>query len=176
MRIATSLFAISFLILSGSLVSAQERGAPPEGRKKVEVRKSSKADIAKGDINFDDLQFDIEKDAPFNDDLLNDHVKQLNGKKVKLSMEKSQELSEKYQKIDSVGERAYQVVMDLELADTKWKKLYWNHWHPAWLCWMKMNKILVWRWSTLVVALVILRCFLTGTSSTPRWWRLVDNM
>lgn len=52
--------------------------------KGVVERKSSKASKAKGEINFDDLKFDIEKDAPFHDKALNDDVKKLHGKKVKL--------------------------------------------------------------------------------------------
>lgn len=45
----------------------------------------------------------------------------VDGKKVNLSAEKSEALSQKYQDIDDVGEKAYQVVMDLELVDTKWR-------------------------------------------------------
>jgi hypothetical protein len=45
----------------------------------------------------------------------------VDGKKVKISAEKTEELSQKYKSIDDVGERAYQVVMDLELVDTKWR-------------------------------------------------------
>jgi len=46
----------------------------------------------------------------------------VNGKKVKISAEKSKELSQKYEEIDDIGEKAYQVVMDLELVDMKWRK------------------------------------------------------
>ena len=45
----------------------------------------------------------------------------VDGKKVNLSAEKTEALSQKYQDIDDVGEKAYQVLMDLELVDTKWK-------------------------------------------------------
>ena len=55
------------------------------GREKVEVRKSSQADLQKGDITFDDLKFDIEKDEPFDPDKINDTLRFLNGRKVKLS-------------------------------------------------------------------------------------------
>ncbi|TWT98985.1 hypothetical protein Pla100_21510 [Neorhodopirellula pilleata] len=54
------------------------------GRAKVEVRKSSQADLEKGDITFDDLKFDIEKDAPFDEKKLNDTLRFLDGRKVKL--------------------------------------------------------------------------------------------
>ena len=43
------------------------------------------------------------------------------GKKVKMSAEKEEELFQKYKDIDDVEEKAYQVVMDLELVDTKWR-------------------------------------------------------
>lgn len=52
--------------------------------KGVEERKSSQAARAKGEINFDDLKFDIEKDKPFKSNMLNDDVKALDGQKVKL--------------------------------------------------------------------------------------------
>ncbi|EMI56119.1 putative secreted protein [Rhodopirellula sallentina] len=56
-----------------------------EGRAKVEVRKSSQADLEKGKITFDDLKFDIEKDEPFDPSKLTKTLKFLNGRKVKLS-------------------------------------------------------------------------------------------
>lgn len=56
----------------------------PASRTKVEVRKSSESSRAKGDINFDDLQFKIEKDARFKPAMLTDDVKKLDGVKVKL--------------------------------------------------------------------------------------------
>lgn len=52
--------------------------------KGVVERKSSRSARAKGEINFDDLKFDIEKDKPFASGLLTDAVKGLNGQKVKL--------------------------------------------------------------------------------------------
>jgi len=56
----------------------------PDTRTKVEVRKSSQSSRAKGDINFDDLQFKIEKDASFKPAMLTDDVKKLDGVYVKL--------------------------------------------------------------------------------------------
>lgn len=44
------------------------------------------------------------------------------GKKVKLTAEKTKELSRKYGRIEDVGDLAYEVIKDLELVDTKWKK------------------------------------------------------
>lgn len=61
-----------------------ETGEAEETRKVVEDRSSSEASKAKGEINFDDLKFDIEKDQPFEESLLNDGVEALAGKKVKL--------------------------------------------------------------------------------------------
>jgi hypothetical protein len=43
------------------------------------------------------------------------------GKKVKLSAEKTEELSRKYGDIDNVADLAYEVVKDLKLVDTKWR-------------------------------------------------------
>jgi hypothetical protein len=40
----------------------------------------------------------------------------LNGKKIKLSVEKAEELSRKYEAIDDVGERAFNILLDLELV------------------------------------------------------------
>jgi hypothetical protein len=61
--------------------SAQAGVTPVRG---VQERKSSQAARAKGEINFDDLKFEIEKDQPFDDKALTKDVKKLNGKKVKL--------------------------------------------------------------------------------------------
>ena len=47
-------------------------------------RKSSASSRAKGEINFDDLKFEIEKDQPFKDGMLNKDVESLDGQKVKL--------------------------------------------------------------------------------------------
>lgn len=54
------------------------------GRARVEIRKSSPAKLAKGDITFDDLQFDIEKDSPFSPSQLSEVVRSLDGRKVTL--------------------------------------------------------------------------------------------
>lgn len=55
------------------------------GRTKVEERRSSQADLQKGDISFDDLKFDIEKDEVFDEKKLTDTLRFLNGRTVKLS-------------------------------------------------------------------------------------------
>src|SRR6056297_2068831 len=60
------------------------RTVDDQDRPLAEDRKSSEARLAKGDINFDDLQFDIEKDEAFDQEKLNDRVKSLKGKTVKL--------------------------------------------------------------------------------------------
>jgi len=83
--IATCTSLAVTLFLATPILSAQERrSAPKEERKRVEERKSSKSSIAKGDINFDDLKFELDKDAPFAEKLLSDEIKKLVGKKVKL--------------------------------------------------------------------------------------------
>ncbi len=63
---------------------AQATSENPVSKTKVEVRKSSDSARAKGDINFDDLSFKIEKDAKFKPALLTDDIKKLDGVKVKL--------------------------------------------------------------------------------------------
>ena len=73
------------LVVTVPTAFAQDRGNPsPDGRKKVEERKSSDSAVAKGEINFDNLKFEIEKDAPFTDKMLTDDVKKLANRKVKL--------------------------------------------------------------------------------------------
>ena len=71
-----------------SLSIAEQRRAimrgEAAGREKVEVRKSSRADLEKGDITFDDLKFDIEKDEAFDEKKLNESLRFLDGRKVKL--------------------------------------------------------------------------------------------
>ncbi len=55
-----------------------------DDRPVVESRKSNAAALAKGEINFDDLKFDLEKDQPFKRELLTKDVENLNGRKVKI--------------------------------------------------------------------------------------------
>jgi hypothetical protein len=72
----------------GEGVAKVEAGRKPkstaDSKPKVEVRKSSESSRAKGDINFDDLSFKLEKDAKFQPALLTDEIKKLDGVKVKL--------------------------------------------------------------------------------------------
>ncbi len=103
-RLITRTLAALLLVLTPGLFVAQAK-APAEkeksstkvsdsnksdanatiGRVKgVEERKSSQSARAKGEINFDDLKFELEKDKPFKSGMLNDEVKQLDGQKVKL--------------------------------------------------------------------------------------------
>ncbi len=65
-------------------VSPRQADSSQAGKTKVEDRKSSNSARKKGEINFDDLKFDIEKDQPFKDGMLTDEIKKLTGKKVKL--------------------------------------------------------------------------------------------
>lgn len=78
--VAALVFCLSVACCSTGVSVAQEQ---PE-RKKVADRSSSAASKAKGEINFDDLVFDIEKDQAFKKSMLNEDVKSLAGKKVKL--------------------------------------------------------------------------------------------
>lgn len=66
--------------------SKTEKGQADDGtsRPKIKPRRSSAASRAKGEINFDDLVFDIEKDAPFKPEMITKDIKELVNKKVKL--------------------------------------------------------------------------------------------
>jgi hypothetical protein len=59
-------------------IPAAKTDGPTESKEEAAARR------AKGEINFDDLKFEIEKDQPFGDGMLNDTIKKLDGKKVKL--------------------------------------------------------------------------------------------
>lgn len=52
--------------------------------KGVEERRSSESALMKGDINFDDLKFDLAKDAPFDPSLITEGLHQLDGRDVTL--------------------------------------------------------------------------------------------
>jgi hypothetical protein len=89
--ITSMLAVLCSVVISPPLATNAQRPAGKSGvqqgqlpAKGVEERKSSKASKAKGEINFDDLKFEIDKDAPFHDKTLTDDVKKLHGKKVKL--------------------------------------------------------------------------------------------
>lgn len=74
------ILTVFLAIISISIAIADDA----ETRKVVEDRSSSAASKAKGEINFDDLKFNIEKDQAFEKSQLNEDVKSLVGKKVKL--------------------------------------------------------------------------------------------
>jgi hypothetical protein len=63
---------------------ADRKADQNDERKKVADRKANRAAAAKGEINFDNLKFDLDKDAPFEDKMLTDDVRKLIDKKVKL--------------------------------------------------------------------------------------------
>jgi hypothetical protein len=99
--ITHTLAALLVIVIPGFVVAAQAK-APEKSStelsdstksdatarkvsvKGVEERKSSQSARAKGEINFDDLKFDLEKDKPFKSGMLNDDVKELVGQRVKL--------------------------------------------------------------------------------------------
>lgn len=65
--------------------NAKKPDSPQAGKEEVELRLSSEAQLAKGEINFDDLKFDIEKDSIFDAKMWTPRLKKISGKKVKLS-------------------------------------------------------------------------------------------
>ncbi|QDT57782.1 hypothetical protein SV7mr_02670 [Stieleria bergensis] len=67
-----------------SALSPRDRFAQNSDKPTVEFRPSSEAQLAKGEINFDDLKFDIEKDSAFNSSMWTKRLKRINDKNVKL--------------------------------------------------------------------------------------------
>ena len=80
-KFASTLQRFSFLVL---VASATQAAIAEDAKTEVVDRKSNAAARARGDINFDDLKFPIEKDGAFDKGLLTDDVKDLVGRKVKL--------------------------------------------------------------------------------------------
>ena len=72
------------LLLNTTLVVTKLCAEDTAARPTVESRKSSEAARAKGEINFDDLKFDIEKDQAFARDMLTEEILSLQNTKVKL--------------------------------------------------------------------------------------------
>jgi len=75
---------LMLLLLNTTLVVTKLRAEDTAARPTVESRKSSEAARAKGEINFDDLKFDIEKDQAFARDMLTEEILALQNTKVKL--------------------------------------------------------------------------------------------
>lgn len=64
--------------------NGQARPGEPARPQPDSDRSSTESRIAKGDITFDDLKFDIEKDEPFLREKLTEQIERLHGKRVKL--------------------------------------------------------------------------------------------
>ena len=75
---------IAFVLFSGATMTKVKAASPDEERPVAEDRSSSDAAKARGEINFDDLKFPIEKDQPFEESMLIESVRELDGRKVKL--------------------------------------------------------------------------------------------
>ena len=75
---------LALALCLGTAGSAQRPAAEPPAGNNVQVidQRSSQAALARGEINFDDLQFPIEIDQRFTDDLLTDEVRQLDGREI----------------------------------------------------------------------------------------------
>ncbi len=58
--------------------------AGPEGSADDQDAKSRAAAVARGEITFDDLKFDIEKGQPFHESMLTETIEKLDGKTVQL--------------------------------------------------------------------------------------------
>ncbi len=79
---------LAFFLLSGSVLCAQTpRGNAADAtadKTEVETKRSSEANLAKGEITFDDLKFNIEKGDKFERKLIPESIDKLGGRKVKL--------------------------------------------------------------------------------------------
>jgi len=91
-RSLLSLIVLTLVVTVPTVVGAQgatKTGGQQKGDQqqsdKVEIKRSSKAARAKGEITFDDLKFEIEKDAAFEDEMITADIKELDKKIVKLS-------------------------------------------------------------------------------------------
>jgi hypothetical protein len=85
-RLATLLLVTTGMLAASAKQPPAQKSDPAagQGNNQVVERTSSQAARSKGEINFDDLKFVIEKDHPFEDAMLTQEVKQLEGQKVKL--------------------------------------------------------------------------------------------
>ena len=80
-RITVAVLAIVLVSPMWAQKPDQESAKP---KNDVQIKKSSAAAKARGEISFDDLQFEIKKDQPFKASMLTKDVEALNNKKVKL--------------------------------------------------------------------------------------------
>lgn len=83
-RLFFTLGLVAVACVSAIPVVGQDPKLKP-AKKRVELKQSSEAQLAKGDINFDDLVFKIEKNSAFDKKLYTDRVKKLDGRNVTLS-------------------------------------------------------------------------------------------
>ncbi len=64
--------------------SPQEGRDTPRGRQTVEERKSRETALAKGDLNFDDIKFDIKKGGKFKRSMITKEIEELNKKTIQI--------------------------------------------------------------------------------------------
>jgi len=84
-RLAAVLLALATALAAVPALAAEKSpAAKVSGEKGGEDKESFEARLAKGEITFDDLKFDIEKGEPFGREMLTERVKRLDGKNVKL--------------------------------------------------------------------------------------------
>lgn len=84
-RLAAVLLALATAAAAVPALAAEKSPAVKvSGEKGGEDKESFEARLAKGEITFDDLKFDIEKGEPFQREMLTERVKRLDGKNVKL--------------------------------------------------------------------------------------------
>ena len=78
-----TLSAVLLLVFSASNLLAIEP-LQSSGKEDRQDKESREAAIARGEITFDDLKFDIEKGEPFEKSMLTDTIRKLDGKTVQL--------------------------------------------------------------------------------------------
>lgn len=77
-----SLVAVLLVLFStSSLLAVSPQESSAKDRRDKEARKAA---LARGEITFDDIKFDIEKDGLFKESMLTDTIRKLDGKTVQL--------------------------------------------------------------------------------------------
>jgi hypothetical protein len=83
--LAVTLVPVFILVFSGLAQSADDQTRKtPVPKTPVEERKSRETALSKGDLTFDDIKFDIEKDGKFLRSMLTEQIESLNKKTIQI--------------------------------------------------------------------------------------------
>lgn len=78
------LLACLTLSLLPALCLGQDAGKPADSAKEARDRRARESAFLRGEITFDDLKFDIEKDQPFEREMLTERVESLHERTVQI--------------------------------------------------------------------------------------------